>query len=56
MANTGGLVLAAAPGAFLNVAGPLWISLRAQLPFYTRLVGDQAVRSTVTGGVQYQLR
>ena len=56
VANTGGLVLAAAPGAFLNVAGPLWISLRAQLPFYTRLFGDQAVRPTVTGGVQYQLR
>jgi hypothetical protein len=56
VANTGGLVVAAAPGAFLNVAGPLWFSVRAQVPFYTRLVGEQTVRPTVTTGVQYQLR
>ncbi len=53
--STGGLVVAASPGAYLNVGGGLWLSLRAQLPFWTALSGEQTVRPTVVAGVQYQL-
>ncbi len=53
--STGGTVLAAAPGVYWNVAGPVWLSLRAQLPFYTSLFGNQSVGPTVVAGVQYVL-
>lgn len=51
--NTGGLVLWASPSAYLNVTGKLWATLRAQLPFYTRLTGDQSVGAVATAGLQY---
>ncbi len=53
--NTGGLVLAAAPAAYFNLAGGLWVGLRAQLPFYARLRGEQSLGPTLVGGLQYQL-
>lgn len=53
--NTGGLVLWASPSAQVNVTGRLWATLRAQLPFYTSLVGDQTVGSVVTAGLQYSV-
>jgi hypothetical protein len=55
VANTGGLVLWASPSAFLNVYRGLWVTLRGQLPVYTRLVGDQTVRPVAMAGIQYQL-
>jgi hypothetical protein len=51
--NTGGTVLAAAPAVYLNAAGPFWLALRAQIPFFSRLHGDQSVGPTVNIGVQY---
>ena len=53
--NTGGLVLAATPAAYLNVYGGLWLDLRAQLPFYSRLAGDQSVGPNLVAGFTLQL-
>jgi hypothetical protein len=53
--STGGTVLAIAPGAFWNVSGPLWFSVRAQFPVYTRLFDVQDVNPTIVAGFQYQL-
>ncbi len=53
--DTGGTVLAASPGIYWNAAGGTWLSLRAQLPVWTRLVGEQSVGPTVTAGVQVQI-
>lgn len=53
--HTGGTVWAASPGVYWNVAGSAWLSLRTQLPVWTRLVGEQSVGPTVVAGVQYQL-
>ncbi len=41
--NTGGLVLAAAPGASVNLFADLWLRARVQIPFATNLYGDQSV-------------
>jgi Putative MetA-pathway of phenol degradation len=54
VANTGGLVLAASPAAYLDVGRGFWFSLRAQLPLYTHLKGEQDVGPTVVAGVQFQ--
>lgn len=51
--DTGGLVLAAAPTAKVNVYDELWLIGRAQLPIITHLFGEQSVGPTVTAGVQY---
>jgi hypothetical protein len=48
--NTGGLVLAATPAAYLKVYGDLWFDLRAQLPFFSRLAGDQTVGPNLVAG------
>ncbi len=53
--NTGGTVLAASPGIYWNAAGPFWLSLRAQLPFYSNLYGNQSVGPTAVVGFQLQL-
>jgi hypothetical protein len=53
--NTGGLVLWASPSAYMNVYQRLWVTLRAQFPFHTSLVGEQTVGPVVLGGVQYEL-
>ena len=53
--DTGGTVLAASPGVYWNVAGPFWLALRGQIPFYSRLYGVQSVGPTVVGGVQYMV-
>ncbi|BDG07314.1 hypothetical protein AMPC_04270 [Anaeromyxobacter paludicola] len=52
--STGGLVLAASPAAYLSVGGGMWLGVRAQLPFYARLRGEQSVGPVLVGGVQYQ--
>jgi hypothetical protein len=51
--STGGLVLWASPSAYVNVYRRLWVTLRAQLPFHSSLVGDQSVGAVVVAGVQY---
>jgi len=52
--NTGGTVLSAAPGAYLNAVGGLWLFVRGQVPVYKSLRGEQDVKPTVTAGVQFQ--
>jgi hypothetical protein len=54
VANTGGLVLAAAPGFHLNVVKGGWLFARAQVPFYTRLLGEQTVGPVWTAGIRYE--
>jgi hypothetical protein len=51
--DTGGTVLAASPAVYWNVSGPLWLSARAQVPFYTHLFGAQSIGPTVVAGLQY---
>ncbi len=51
--NTGGLVLAATPSAYLQIDGNLWLNARVQLPFLTRLVGSQWVGPTFVAGLAY---
>lgn len=55
VAHTGGLVLAAAPSVHVGLGGPVWLSLRAQLPFATRLHGEQDVGPTLSAGLQLQV-
>lgn len=54
VANTGGLVLAAAPGLHFEVAKGGWLFVRAQVPFYTRLLGEQTVGPVWTAGIRYE--
>ncbi len=54
--NTGGLVLAAAPGVAVGVTDQLWLRLRAQLPVATHLYGEQTVGPTYFASVQYLMR
>jgi hypothetical protein len=53
--HTGGTVLAIAPGAYFNVGAGFWLALRSQIPFYTRLIGDQSIAPTISAGLQYQV-
>lgn len=53
--DTGGLVLAATPSVYVNAYRGLWFSVRAQLPVYSRLAGDQTVGPNVVAGFAYQL-
>jgi len=53
VANTGGLLLAAAPALFVGATESLWFSVRAQLPVATSLRGDQRVGPVVIAGVQW---
>jgi hypothetical protein len=54
--NTGGLVLAAAPGLAVNVVDDLWLRARVQIPFVTSLHGNQTVGPTYFASVQVLLR
>ncbi len=51
--NTGGLVLAASPGAMARITDSLWLHLRGQLPVYTKLNGVQTVGPVLSAFVQY---
>ena len=53
--STGGWVLAASPGVYVKTFGDLWVFARGQVPFWERLFGDQKVKPTVLGGLQYQI-
>ncbi len=54
--NTGGTVLSAAPGVYLNALGGAWLFVRGQIPFYERFRGEQDQLPSVVTGVQYQVR
>ena len=53
--NTGGAVVSAAPGVYLNPTGGLWVFARGQVPVYRDLLGEQQVRPVVVVGLQYSL-
>jgi hypothetical protein len=55
VANTGGTVLSAAPGVYLNAAGGAWLFVRGQVPFYKSFRGVQDQLPSVVTGVQYQV-
>ncbi len=52
--NTGGTVLAAAPGVYFNAFGGAWLFLRGQIPFFKSFYGEQDVLPSFTTGVQFQ--
>jgi hypothetical protein len=54
--NTGGTVIAAAPGVYFNAAGGAWLFVRGQVPFYKRFRGEQDQLPSVVTGVQLQVR
>lgn len=54
--NTGGTVLALAPGIYLEAAGGAWLFVRGQVPFYEQFQGAQDQLPSVVAGVQYQVR
>ncbi len=53
--NTGGTVLAAAPGVYLNALGGAWLFVRGQIPFHERFLGKQDQLPSVITGLQYQV-
>ena len=53
--NTGGTVVSAAPGVYVNPTGGLWVFARGQVPFHQALLGEQQVRPSVAVGLQYSL-
>jgi hypothetical protein len=54
--STGGTVLAAAPGVYVNAAGGAWLFVRGQIPFVKRFRGEQDQLPSAIAGVQYQVR
>jgi len=50
--NTGGLVLAVAPGMAVNVAPNLWLRAHAEIPVYERLYGMQTLGVTMSTSVE----
>jgi len=52
--STGGTVLSAAPGVYLNAVSSVWLFVRAQVPFYQGLFGQQQVYPSFTTGLQFQ--
>jgi hypothetical protein len=53
--NTGGTVLSAAPGVYVNALGGAWLFVRGQIPFYESFRGAQDQLPSVVTGVQYQV-
>lgn len=51
--NTGGTVVALAPGVYFNPGGGIWLFARAQLPVLKDLYGEQDVKPSATVGLQY---
>jgi hypothetical protein len=54
--NTGGLVLAAAPGVAFGVTDTVWLRTRAEVPVYTRLYGTQGIGVTLFASAQVLIR
>jgi hypothetical protein len=53
--NTGGTLLSAAPGVYVNALRGCWVFARGQIPFYKSLYGEQDVKPSVALGLQYQV-
>jgi hypothetical protein len=53
--NTGGTVLAAAPGVYVNAAGRAWLFVRGQIPFYKDFLGRQDQFPSIVTGLQYEV-
>jgi hypothetical protein len=53
--NTGGTVLAFAPGVYLNALGRAWLFVRGQIPVRKAFRGEQDQLPSVVSGVQYQV-
>jgi hypothetical protein len=53
--NTGGTVLAASPGVYLNALGGAWLFVRGQIPFFESFRGAQDQLPSVVTGIQYQV-
>jgi hypothetical protein len=51
--NTGGAVFGLTPGFILNVVSDLWLKGNVQIPFYTRLSGEQTVGPTFNLNLEY---
>jgi hypothetical protein len=54
--NTGGLVLAVAPGAAVNIANNLWLRAHAEIPVYERLYGMQTIGVTMSTSIEMLLQ
>jgi hypothetical protein len=53
--NAGGTLFSLAPGIYFNGFGGAWVFLRAQVPVYQHLFGEQSVKPSFTAGFQYQV-
>jgi len=53
--NTGGTLLSASPGVYVNAVRGFWVFLRFQIPFYKNLYGEQDVKPSGALGLQYQV-
>ena len=53
--STGGTLFSLAPGIYFNGFGGAWVFLRAQVPVYQHLLGEQSVKPSFTAGFQYQV-
>jgi hypothetical protein len=53
--NTGGTVLVAAPGVYVNAASRTWLFVRGQIPFYEDLLGNQDQLPTIVAGLQFEV-
>lgn len=54
--NTGGLVLAVAPGAAVNVANNLWLRAHAEIPVYDHLYGMQTIGVSMATSLEMLLQ
>ncbi len=55
VANTGGLVVSAAPAVQVRIFPGGWLVARAQIPFATALLGVQSVGPVITGGLRWDI-
>lgn len=51
--NTGGFVLQAMPGTLLRLADHCWLQARIEIPFVTRLFGEQTLGPTYWAALQW---
>ncbi|MDH4200734.1 MAG: hypothetical protein OEV66_10180 [Spirochaetia bacterium] len=51
--HTGGAVFGVTPGFILNIVSDLWLKGNVQIPFYTKLSGEQTVGATFNLNLEY---
>lgn len=54
--NTGGTVISAAPGVYVNAVGGAWLFVRGQIPLVKNFRGRQDQLPSATAGLQLQVR